>query len=572
MRKKFLFIIVLSLFCLTSLPVFAQKKGDVLNFFVDPEYDLFGREEISAKLIKISDYAYFYVENDWFSKLDSSKKNNVRKGIRNLAKEFDNKIYPVLTSVYGKEWSPGIDNDRKITVLMHQLRGKAKGYFSTKDEYSRFQNPFSNEREMVYLDVSTALDPLAPSFLSHEFTHLITFNQKERKRGISEEVWLNEARAEYSPTLCGYNSTYKGSYLESRVKEFLRNPQDSITEWKGKAEDYGALTVFVHYLVEHYGVEILADSLHSSKKGIDSLNYALLKNHFNKSFSQIFTDWAIAVLVNDCSLGERYCFRTPGLENLKIVPSYNYLPPSYQSTLTVYGSTKNWSGKWQKIIGGSNSLTFNFISDNEVPFTLPYVLCRNDNKCTIGYIFLDDNYQGEKIIPNFGKEYKSLTIIPLLENKFSDFTDNEEFFRFHWVVKSSYISPSPNEKALIEALLKKIEQLKKQIALAKARLNFLLAQKKKQITCGKFTRDLYYGLRNDNDVYCLQKFLKEQGKEIYPEGLLTGNFLYLTKRAVIRFQEKYKKEILSPLGLSKGTGYFGPLSRKLANKIISGTK
>jgi len=31
------------------------------------------------------------------------------------------------------------------------------------------------------------------------------FNQKERKYGKSEEVWLNEARAEYLITYLGYN-------------------------------------------------------------------------------------------------------------------------------------------------------------------------------------------------------------------------------------------------------------------------------------------------------------------------------------------------------------------------------
>jgi len=62
------------------------------------------------------------------------------------------------------------------------------------------------------------------SYLAHELTHLITFNQKERLNNIQEEIWLNEARAEYAPTLCGYNDEYEGSYLKSRVDDFLKNP------------------------------------------------------------------------------------------------------------------------------------------------------------------------------------------------------------------------------------------------------------------------------------------------------------------------------------------------------------
>ena len=55
-------------------------------------------------------------------------------------------------------------------------------------------------------------------------------------------------------------------------------------------------------------------------------------------------------------------------------------------------------------------------------------------------------------------------------------------------------------------------------------------------------------MSNNLEVRCFQEFLKDQGQEIYPEGLITGNFLSLTQSAVIRFQEKYASEILAPLG------------------------
>jgi len=38
---------------------------------------------------------------------------------------------------------------------------------------------------------------------------------------------------------------------------------------------------------------------------------------------------------------------------------------------------------------------------------------------------------------------------------------------------------------------------------------------------------------------------------------------------VIRFQEKYATEILVPLGLEKGTGYFGPMTRAVANQKLN---
>ena len=70
------------------------------------------------------------------------------------------------------------------------------------------------------------------------------------------------------------------------------------------------------------------------------------------------------------------------------------------------------------------------------------------------------------------------------------------------------------------------------------------------------------------DVKTLQQLLLDEG--VYPDGLITGYFGSLTKQAVIRFQEKYASEILTPAGLANGTGFFGPGTRKKANELLGG--
>jgi len=89
------------------------------------------------------------------------------------------------------------------------------------------------------------------------------------------------------------------------------------------------------------------------------------------------------------------------------------------------------------------------------------------------------------------------------------------------------------------------------------------------ISCQRLDNNLYFGLRNNNEVQCLQEFLKNQGPEIYPEGYITGNFFSLTQQAVIRFQEKYAAEILAPLGLQAGTGYVGSFTRAKINQLLA---
>jgi len=69
-----------------------------------------------------------------------------------------------------------------------------------------------------------------------------------------------------------------------------------------------------------------------------------------------------------------------------------------------------------------------------------------------------------------------------------------------------------------------------------------------------------------SEVTVLQQFLLDEG--VYPEGLITGYFGNLTRQAVIRFQEKYAKDILAPVDLTSGSGFFGPSTRKKFNELI----
>jgi len=572
MSKKVLQIkicLFLSFFLLFGVisAVKADTIGEKGNFYIDSSFDLYNRGGITARLLKMGDYSYFYVDNNWWDTLSSKDRERANLNFANLSEEFDKKIYPTLTSKFGSEWKPGIDDDNRVTVLFHLMNEGDGGYFNNGDEYSRFQNSRSNQREMVYINANYISSDIIKSFLAHEFVHLITFNQKERIRGVQEEIWLNETRAEYAPTLCGYDEEYQGSNLQNRVNNFLNNPSDPLTEWKGLSSDYGIINIFIHYLTDHYGYRILVDSLHSPKVGIESISYALEKNGFERNFSQIFTDWTIAVLVNDCSLGEEYCYKNENLKNLRIVPESNFLPLSSESSLSVNHTTKNWAGNWQKIFGGKDTLTFEFKGGDGNNFRVPYLLCEKSNECSIDFLSLDKNQNGEIVLKDFNKKYTSLTIIPSLQNKLFGFDGIEPTYLYDW--KATISDGTDKEAELIEQLLAQIDYLRAEIAKVQAQITAVLAKKSRyKRDCQEFDKNLYYGMKNDSEIFCLQQFLKNQGTDIYPEELITGNFLSLTKLAVIRFQEKYAQEILTPLGLSSGTGYVGPATREKINELI----
>lgn len=89
-----------------------------------------------------------------------------------------------------------------------------------------------------------------------------------------------------------------------------------------------------------------------------------------------------------------------------------------------------------------------------------------------------------------------------------------------------------------------------------------------------FTKTLSLGM-TDPSVKELQKFLnKTTETEVSSYGAgSSGNetdyFGSLTAKALIKFQNLYASEVLAPVGLSKGTGFFGPMTMNKINQLSS---
>ncbi|TSC75452.1 MAG: hypothetical protein G01um101430_294 [Parcubacteria group bacterium Gr01-1014_30] len=558
---KLVYFFAVSAFLL--LPVFGFAQ--TVSFNVDPAYDLLSRTQIEAELVRTTQNLYFYIEKSWWNNLASQEQNNIRIVLFELGEEFTGRIYPVLTTTFGQEPKPGIDRDEKITILIHQMRQDAGGYFNSGDAYSRLQAPRSNEREMVYLSANRVTSPNLKSFLAHEFVHLITINQKDLLRRVTEEIWLNEARAELAPTLLGYDEIFQGSNLEARMIAFLEKPTLSLTEWLNLKYDYGAVNLFAQYIVDHYGTKILVDSLQSSKIGIASLEEALLRQGVSKTFAQLFSDWAITLLLNDCSVGQRYCYLNQHLKNLKIVPTIYFLPRTETTISTVHGSTF-WSLNWHRLVGGEGQLSLEFEGNSAVSFEVPLALCDRQNLCSITFLALDSQEKGRLQLADFSQKYNSLTILPFVKSKTEGFDGEQRSFSFSW--KTSVGQGAQTEAELRNQLLSRVAQLRAQLAQLQAQLSALFNGQPLPgaVSCTQLNNNLYFGVRNSQEVRCLQEFLKTEG--VYPEGLVTGNFLSLTRTAVIRFQEKYASEILTPFGLQQGTGYVGQATRAKLNQLL----
>ncbi len=80
---------------------------------------------------------------------------------------------------------------------------------------------------------------------------------------------------------------------------------------------------------------------------------------------------------------------------------------------------------------------------------------------------------------------------------------------------------------------------------------------------GSYTKPVPAG-STGGDVSALQNFLKSQGSDVYPEGIVSGYFGSLTQKAVQKFQEKN--------GIAKpddpGYGTVGPKTRAKINELL----
>ncbi len=228
-----------------------------------------------ATLRLVTPHAYFYVQDGQSASSDD---------INTAGQRFENEVYPVVTSAFGMELSPGIDNDAHITIFNGQLEGAA-GYFSDLDEYPKALAPLSNEREMVYLDLSLGMgSDDYTSVLAHELQHLIHFNGNPR-----EDVWVNEGISVVSGNLAGQSDDFRNT--------FLKQPDTQLTSWNLNGDNYvhyGAAGLFFRYLsLRSGGASTLHDLVFETGKGISGIE-DFLRKHDEPNFNDVFADWTAA--------------------------------------------------------------------------------------------------------------------------------------------------------------------------------------------------------------------------------------------------------------------------------------
>lgn len=426
MQKKFLLSLVFLLFFCFNFA--SAQTVDEETFYIDPNFSEGNLNyTLKASLISESNGIKFYIDNDYWQLKSEEEQKEIKSLLKEISERFKINRAKVV-SIFGSEKSPGIDNDPSLTVLLYDLKGDNRGYVRTIDTYEKIVAPFSNQREMVYLDVDKIDSPFFDSFLIHEYTHLITFNQRPSIFEDDKEVWLSELYSEYAASIIESNPNVY-SYLDQRVRDFFKNPSASVTAWDGDIYDYASVLMFAEYIVDQYGQKVLKDALKSTERGMDVFTDALQKNGFEKTIEGVFRDWIIALAVNDCSVGEKYCYKNVKLKNFTVFPFNNFLPYSGETVISIGQSISNWSGQWQKFSGGAGDLTIDFDGEDNSEIKASYIAKTQKDSIVVGDLELNEERNGQVVIPDMDEKYQYIVIAPFLTDVDIDSNDLELSYR-----------------------------------------------------------------------------------------------------------------------------------------------
>jgi immune inhibitor A len=267
-----------------------EGVGTELPFWT---YDFAAKKptKIMATLRVITDHAKWWVQTDVQFDIEQ---------LRVSANAFETKVYPTTRRLYGEEWTPGVDADPHINIMLARIPGAAAGYFNSSDELPLWVNEFSSEREMVYIN-SLAARPGTTYFSSvvaHEFCHMIQYGKNKRS-----QVWFNEGQAQ----LCEQANGFPVSHAQT----FLQLPDTQLNDWPELEQSqahYGLAYLFLEFARQQAGGDDLINAFMS--KGIDTpvdLD-TVLRSRGQRGLEELFLDFVAANAFIGSSAEARYSY------------------------------------------------------------------------------------------------------------------------------------------------------------------------------------------------------------------------------------------------------------------------
>ncbi|MGD2049288.1 MAG: immune inhibitor A [Chloroflexota bacterium] len=256
--------------------------------------------------------------------------------LKQLVDRFEEQTYPKNRQFFGQEWSPGVDGDPRLIILVGGPYGEhIGGYQHSPDEYARLVYPYSNEMEIIYITPGSVQEK-DDCLLAHEFTHLIQWATDR-----NETTWINEGLAELACLVNGYDSTNS----EITLPAFALQPNVQLNTWSGDIDDaitqYGASMLFIAYFRNRFGDRAVQALAAEPENGLDGVTATLESIDGGNTLNDFFADWVVTNLINDSELADgRYGYSDLQLPPIAVTFKYTAgdLPVRQQAEVSQYAA------------------------------------------------------------------------------------------------------------------------------------------------------------------------------------------------------------------------------------------
>ena len=259
---------------------------------------------------------------------------------RQMAQRLESLVLDPMQRLFQFAEPPGIDGDPRLYVaLMLDPDGASSGYFHSVSTLPKHLYAESNQREMLVVnlfrdDEWDFFDDLLIDIVAHEYLHIL---QHHSDRG--EALWLNEGLASYAGYIAS-KSFFATSIAHDFGDSFLEAPQTGLTQWQAVDErlpKYGAAFLFILYLAERFGDDILPALLKDEANGWSSV-VKVLGEYTDVSADEVFADWVLANYFLDFRRGYGYRALEADLSPPAPSASYNSFPAEHEGFLSQYST------------------------------------------------------------------------------------------------------------------------------------------------------------------------------------------------------------------------------------------
>ena len=300
--------------------------GDRESFML-PTNDYWDKAAIATELRGMTENVLIWVQ-------ESADYSRYRA--QTTAERIEREVIAPLGQLFDYGLPPGVDGDaRLIVVLMRQPEFTRTAIFDKRDLIPKTLSPDSNQREIALMNLAVGGeqgldDDFIVSTIAHEYQHILLHH-----RDANEDRWLDEALSSFVQYYIGDSYT-----VEWLGEGFLPAPETGLTHMllgDNRHAKYGAGGLFLTFVAERYGEEVVARIHADSSDGWRSVDSAL-RDAAGVSADDVFADWAVANYFQDADAGFGY----PKAERLLSRPepaiSLREFPTSLSGSLPQYST------------------------------------------------------------------------------------------------------------------------------------------------------------------------------------------------------------------------------------------